>query len=219
MPDELKLPDELAACEARLAALAPPASRIDRDELLYRAGWAAGVETTRLATLNPPPSQGGARGGIFFSRSALAASAASAALAASLAVAITLQWRPAAEPAPLVGQERTAEVQTAAVAAPTERRAAPTGRAPSADVDALLARLAGRNGLRAVSPLAARQRLGLGDEGTSPAVHADASTSPAAAKTARQLLEELLPESRARDVSLTPTPLWPWSGLHTGESI
>jgi hypothetical protein len=35
------LPPELAAFEARLAALAPQAGGLDRDELMYRAGWAA----------------------------------------------------------------------------------------------------------------------------------------------------------------------------------
>ena len=40
-PDEPRLPDELAAFEAALAARALPAPRIDRDQLMYRAGWAA----------------------------------------------------------------------------------------------------------------------------------------------------------------------------------
>ncbi len=55
MSDELRLPDELAACEARLAARLLPASGIDRDQLMYRAGWAAGAETARLAGVNSPP--------------------------------------------------------------------------------------------------------------------------------------------------------------------
>jgi hypothetical protein len=214
MSDELRLPEDLAACEARLAAMSLPASRIDRDELMYRAGWAAalaGVGTTRLAVADPPPSK----------RGILAASLASAALAASLAVAITLQWRPAAEHTLIVAQEpkKTTEVHAAAAPRPTARRTAPVRPGFSSDVDALLARFSGRNGLRAESPLAARLHPGLDEEGALSAIHADAAASPAATKTARQLLEELLPESRARDISLTPTRLWPWSGLNSGESI
>jgi len=56
MSDELRLPDDLAAMEARLAAQSLPPSGLNRDELMYRAGWAA-CETQRSASA-PPPSQG-----------------------------------------------------------------------------------------------------------------------------------------------------------------
>ncbi|RIK72914.1 MAG: hypothetical protein DCC67_18565 [Planctomycetota bacterium] len=112
MSQEIRLPAELAACEALLAAHALPACGIDRDSLLYRAGWeaalahigatgqCAGGETDRLAgTLESPLAKGRDRGGISRStRAAMAWSAASAALAASIAVAATLALRPPGRP-------------------------------------------------------------------------------------------------------------------------
>lgn len=85
MPDELKLPADLAACEARLAASALPAPPLNRDELMYRAGWAAAVAVRSRETLQPSKPQPPAR-----KRDVAFWSATSAALAASLAVAVTL---------------------------------------------------------------------------------------------------------------------------------
>ncbi len=99
MSDELRLPDELAACEARLAGQPLAASAINRDELLYRAGWAAceaqqGRETV-AATLVSRTTD----------RATIAAwSAASAALAAALAVAVTLSLAPHSQPSNTVQQ-------------------------------------------------------------------------------------------------------------------
>jgi hypothetical protein len=114
MSDELRLPDDLAACEARLASEPLPASRIDRDQLMYRAGWAACE--AQLASENPSSllkngigsrtsaqkfgdSESGERACPTFQRAArrrvvAAWSLASAALAASIAVAVTLQLGP-----------------------------------------------------------------------------------------------------------------------------
>jgi hypothetical protein len=81
-PDELRLPEELAAYEARLAALPLAASRLNRDELLYQAGWAAAQ--TKLSSVAAPRVQRESKG-----RQVAAWSLGSAALAASLAVAAT----------------------------------------------------------------------------------------------------------------------------------
>ena len=91
-PDDLRLPDELAAYEARLAATPLAASTLGRDELLYRAGWAAAeAELARRAAATVVAAPLGT------SRRVTAAwSAASAALAACLAVAIT--WSFAVRP-------------------------------------------------------------------------------------------------------------------------
>ena len=88
-PDD-RLPQELAAIEARLAAHALPAPGLNRDELFYQAGWAAceakqHATPRRLASSLGEPSRP--------SRTIAAWSAASAALAASLAVAATLALR------------------------------------------------------------------------------------------------------------------------------
>src|SRR5690606_26157913 len=87
MADEMRLPEELAAFEALLAARALPASRLDRDQVMYRAGWAACE-----AEFYPPPSKERARGGISDRRQTVGWSGVSAALAASIAVAVTLGW-------------------------------------------------------------------------------------------------------------------------------
>jgi hypothetical protein len=85
MPDELKLPADLAACEARLAAHPLPPTPHNRDELLYRAGWAAAEAARSRATPLPSDGRAPAR-----KRDVALWSTTSAALAASLAVAVTL---------------------------------------------------------------------------------------------------------------------------------
>jgi hypothetical protein len=95
MPDELKLPADLAPCEARLAAHPLPPASLNRDELLYRAGWAAAEAARSRAT--PLPSEGRVPSR---KRDVALWSCASAALAASLAVALTLTMtRPNGAPA------------------------------------------------------------------------------------------------------------------------
>ncbi len=209
MSDELRLPEKLAACEALLAAKPLAATGIDRDQLLYRAGWAAGAETARLA-----------RGRI------AAWSFGSAAVAASLAVTIALQLRPGD------GRDSIARIEDPVSVPPPVSRAAveprPTtppggtiaGRSvadPSAiEVETLLADfatgdrrpLAVRRPMRP-SPVDVTQSFAVGDASYSP---------PAAAKTARQLLEEILPASDADPDSTGPLRLWPWAGLNFGES-
>ncbi len=71
MSSERRLPHELAEVEAHLNALMPPPSRIDRDQLMYRAGLAAAQ------------SQGSRRQWVLPTMTA--------AVAAVLAVAATLQ--------------------------------------------------------------------------------------------------------------------------------
>ncbi|HEX6963372.1 MAG TPA: hypothetical protein VF175_16005 [Lacipirellula sp.] len=211
MSDELRLPDELAACEARLAAMRLPATAIDRDELMYRAGWAAGAETARLAVGNSPPlkveegpRRRGARGGIRL----FAASLTSAAVAASLAVVITLQSRPndpeqvAVAPQPsdaattvVAETPRPSTVAAATVEPPSRGRR----RLPTIDVGLLALR---RDALFRDGSLSVSMASSQGDP---PA---------AAAKTARELLDELLP---ADPVQYTPS--WPWRKNLAGDSI
>ena len=102
-PEELRLPEELAALEALLAARPLAAVGIDRNELMYRAGWAA----CQAEALQPRPLAGGrfeasttsteTRGypsepGAGSARRLLVWSAASAALAASMAVMTMWGW-------------------------------------------------------------------------------------------------------------------------------
>jgi hypothetical protein len=228
MPDELRLPDALAACEAHLAAqpLSPP--RLDRDELLYRAGWAAAE--AKLASPIPPPSKGGVSGRIGSEnengRGTIAAwSLASAALAASLAVAITLRVQSYGQSSRLI---HTQPAQSA-VSARAADSALPVRRADFhnpllARLDVLLSESLAYHRLTAM-PLLARsdaaswgvldQSLALATvDGDSEAVDADLT-----AVSARELLEEMLPSTERKHSagSLTPVTLpWSWGAAKSG---
>ena len=216
MSDELRLPEELAACEARLAATLLVGSGIDRDQLLYRAGWAAGAGTARLADGNRPSLKGGI----------LAASLASAAVAASLATAITLQWRPVEvrhEQAPLVASHDEAGAKSEALmTTPAERTAEQVverGPVRPTDVERFLANFASGDRRSLAAPVfALRGRAFAGGREASPTVAADAA-SPAVTMTARQLLDEILPETRTPLDSAPAARWWPWRGLTIGETI
>lgn len=224
MSQEIRLPAELAACEALLAAHALPACGIDRDSLLYRAGWeaalahigatgqCAGGETDRLAgTLESPLAKGRDRGGISRStRAAMAWSAASAALAASIAVAATLALRPPR----VVEVAAQAQPAAATVAQPQPQRAA----APAAASDATRppVRLAlPRPGVEAGLLRLRQQALVdvFDDYRRSPAAQASAGGG-AAPKTIRELMDEMLPPTAVRSAQL-----WPWSRTAPGDSI
>lgn len=234
MSDELKLPEELAAFEALLAAKPLAAAGVDRDELMYRAGWAA----CQTADLQPrvlpggrlevaegpsvvrdyhPAEPGAARA----RRQAVGWSAASAALAASVAVAAMLGWevwraRNQAEDAG-GGTPRLA----AAVEAPSTDEIQGNDDRPHGDGFALhdvdrLAGLSGREpGVALTGPWLAMQRRQTStrpnDRVEEVAVNGEA---PAAPKTARELREELLPHESTPRASL-----WPWQSRSNGESI
>jgi hypothetical protein len=214
MSDELRLPDDLAACEARLAAMPLGVSRIDRDEMLYRAGWAAGAETARLATR---------RDGAFRLRSLAMCSAASAALAASLAVAITLRVDAPVESESLIVNSEAAEHRPdMAMAEPTEEmpNRRPPARAAS-DLNGFLARFAsGAAAGDGPSWLALRRGIPLAAADDPPTVvNAAVFVPPEQAKTARQLLEELLPASHERSETLRRSRLWPFGASDNGDTI
>ena len=210
--DELRLPDELAAIEARLAALPLAGSGVDRDRLLYDAGWAAGAagaETARLA---------------FLPRTAALCSAASAAIAASLAVAVTL----ALQPTPLLAESKGGRTPREALAAgdPAERQSA-TG---SAGVDpARLPRADGPEGsslrfasLRVFpnnSPLSAfRRGSSLTDLADFDVSTASINGTAAPPRTARELLEEFMP--RSSEPAFPFMQLWPWQrSADSGDTI
>ncbi len=201
MSDELRLPDDLAACEARLAAQSLPASGINRDELMYRAGWAACE--ARLATLTlatPLPRRAGVR---------LAAwSAASAIVAASLAVWATWHWRPldivqvAVKPRdsdPAMSAAVTVPRLSTALAATTETEPRDDRVLPAFDVGLL-----GRR----------REALSQASLFNDRVASAQGELPAPAAKTARELLDELLPAAAS-----ARTPSWPWNKRFVGDSI
>jgi hypothetical protein len=199
MSDELRLPDHLAACEAQLAAQVLPASGINRDELMYRAGWAAGAETARLAVVSPPPS----RGGIIASWSL-----ASAAVAASIAVIVMLQLRPN-EPPAVVAIPADARPQIAADVIGPSRSELPRVEFAHASPKSL------SNGRLNTGLIALRQRAIT--NAWADTANVAATTGAAAAptpQTARDLMQELLPAASA-----PRTSDWPWKLTSPGDSI
>ncbi len=201
MSDELRLPDDLAACEAQLAAKLPPATGINRDELMYRAGWAACE--ARLAS----GSRGSVRlasggGGVI-----AAWSLASAATAAALAVALTLQWRPADQLEVVTTDEVAAPMQVA------EDAVEPKPPLLAQREVELAALPAFRRDIGIGLLLLRRQALNSAWEQPANVVTANGGGLPAA-KTARELMQEVLPGEPVRS-----TRMWPWVSTPRGESI
>ena len=194
MSDEVRLPDDLAACEARLAAHSPGASRLNRDELMYRAGWAAAeAQLARTSAVSPTLVAGSHR--------AAAWSLASAALAASLAVAATLSIvRPA--PAPQVAEPHRDSPAQPAIARresglPMLPVQPPAAAGLLSRLESLIARNAGAvrpTPATALFALSRGSRRGGSDLPILASTGADSSTAaPIEFVTARQLLDEYLP--------------------------
>ncbi|MBL9165049.1 MAG: hypothetical protein JNL18_20130 [Planctomycetaceae bacterium] len=234
-PEELRLPDELAALEALLAAKPLTAARIDRDQLMYQSGWAACE-----AQWQPRPSAGGrvaplemvadSRGypraepwAVKERRRLAIWSLGSAALAASLAVATTLGW---------VGSVKRLD-QTERAGGETPRLAEGEGLPQTlTEVKSFTARDVsawdverrinsyGRQ-LTLAGPWIALQRPGP-DGATSGAdarpdrVAATPDLALPSAKTARELWKELNPNDAT---TTAPTPVWPWRRTLSGDSI
>ncbi|HMO86723.1 MAG TPA: hypothetical protein PKC18_17570, partial [Lacipirellulaceae bacterium] len=143
MSEDLKLPAELAACEARLAAQPLPAPSLVRDELMYRAGWAAAEAKLAGRPVEMPtraPAGGWSRG------RAWRMSLASAAVAASL-TAVAAWWalpREASLLAQPVAAPATAPIAVEeprlAVAAPAPRGSFHRPSAGGVDLTTLLLR-------------------------------------------------------------------------------
>jgi hypothetical protein len=234
-PEELRLPDELAALEALLAAKPLAAVRIDRDQLMYRAGWAACEaalmqprplaggrlevpETSTVTRRYPPAEPGAARG----RRRTMVWSLVSAALAASIAVMATLEWQ---------GSASLEEKERAGGGTP---RLAEAGKIPqtiaevegltvrdvsAAEVERLLDSSGRHDRLTLAGPWFAMKRRGFDGSTSDAALRTDRATAttdgaPTSAKTARELWKELNPNE-----TTTPTPVWPWARPFSGDSI
>ena len=220
--EELRLPEELAALEALLAAKPLAAAGIDRDQLMYRAGWAAceanalQPRPSAVTRRYPPAEPGAARRG----RRTVVWAVGSAALAASLAVMATLGWVDAAKR----GEAERAGGETPRLAEGgglpqtlTEVKSLTSRDVSAAEVDRLLS---GRDDrLMFAGPWFAMKQRGLDRATSGNAVRADRVTTttdlaPPSAKTARELWNELNPKETA-----TPSPVWPWSRPFSGDSI
>jgi hypothetical protein len=217
MSDELRLPDDLAACEARLASEPLPASRIDRDQLMYRAGWAA--YEAQAARLNLCPSNGTARKG-----RVAAWSLASAALAASIAVAVALHLRPASS-------LDVANVKRAQADTPVNQNAGPknhpaTNLAADESSTPFLAAASQPVDRPWSLPFFSGQPLTLAsrfdraaDLAGKPASAAVEDISIQPSKTAWQLMQEYLPQSSLTDSKQSTGLFWLLRPQQHGETI
>jgi hypothetical protein len=235
MSDDLRLPDDLAAFEALLAAQALPVVGINRDQLMYRAGWAAGE-----AGRHTPPLKGGARfdapeapavtrrdppaepGAGRERRRTAVWSVVSAAVAASLAVVGTLAWESSGGVGETEraggGTPRLADVDIAPPAVGEVAHSSDYDVAV-ADVERLLDSHGGQDRITLAGPWFAMKRRGFERTSNNAATGAElvtAATDEAlpSAKTARELWKELNPSE-----PVTPTPVWPWGRPHSGDSI
>lgn len=90
---KFQLPDELANCETLLARLPLPPPQVARDELMYRAGWAAAlVQSSDGSQRRQSP------GRQLSVRTSLISCTASGVLGACLVLLLTWDQRPAAKP-------------------------------------------------------------------------------------------------------------------------
>lgn len=206
MPDDLRLADQLAACEARLAAHPLASSSINRDELLYRAGWAACEAHRQPAAALRPANPSRAK--------ILAWSTASAALAASLAVAATLR---------LVSAPATGGVEPAIAAATPDATSRPGGRVAGAapeitDLPAFLD-VASLPNRRLAGSLGAAQFHLLSAASNEPVARDPGDDRWTAPKSERELRRELLPRINPTFGELSPPWSWPWRSPVGGESI
>jgi hypothetical protein len=211
MSEELRLPDHLAACEARLAAQPLAASPLNRDELMYRAGWAAAEAALARSGASSPPVAGG-------KRTALAWSLACSAVAASIAVAMTLSLAARYSGPPVA----SAPPETPLVASPGDRPKAAPPRTPS---DPLLARLDALIGGAVRTPggvpaatlwaLSRRERPERWDQpilaSNDAAPSADGEPTLIENATATRLLDEYLPRGRG---AAPPADEQPSSGVN-----
>jgi hypothetical protein len=208
MSDELRLPDRLAACEAELAAQPLGASTINRDELLYRAGWAAAEAALANRSEVARPSSD-------VDKAAIARwSTVSAILAASIAVAATLAISNGGADRSIARAPREASKTIVISVAPASEVA---DARRSVVIDPLLERLdalargsvATRSSVREASVWAAtrRPRVGRTDQPILATVEVR-SVAPAAINgtTARELMDQLLPSGGKASVDTGEAP-------------
>ena len=181
MSDDLQLPADLTAIEAELARTALPPSPIDRDDLLFRAGWAA-CETARVAP----------RRRWFASHALVAAAAAS--------VAVGATWfageRGADDAAPALAKSARGTSPPAVVAARPaggSLRSTPATLANFSE-SLLLAGWDDRDGPLVAAPWLFGRMVGMKESPRTTPVSSSINDSPPRATTARELMEEFLPQ-------------------------
>lgn len=258
MSEEQFLPDELADAqsdkiehdeierdetqrdelEAQLASMALPASRLDRDQLMYRAGYAAAeAHAAREIAECAPPQQ--AVPDLRGPYNTVGWSLASAAVAATVAVVVVLGWT---SPAEIVGKQAPAEGAPAADAHFGGDDTAPSvgsGQSQQEDrtaerrnprmADSRSKRVRDLDQLIAGDSLLYWRHRALGRQGDfseswaqsrrpDPSSRVGASTTPA--KSHRELLREFLPERDGAGDETGQQPFWrQWGAESQGAAI
>lgn len=198
MSTEDRLTPELAELENRLRNLAPTASTVDRETLMYRAGWEAAeaaLQTRRLST---------AKLWIW--------PATSVALAATLLLVLTLRPESTELSASSQQQNSTNEA-TQQPAEANDIKAMPAVQVQNQAVQAIVPR---RNRYASTAPLLAMRERALRFEFDDPSTNAVADDGPLTTSTNRKLLEEYLPTPDIKNPASQRRP-W-WSLLRIGES-
>lgn len=207
---DLKLTDDLARLESILGAVTLPPSRIQRDELMFRAGRAAeaSAESQRFKTAGK--------------RATLAWSVSSATVAASLAVAITM-WLQTIAVVPLDSVAKSSGDLPAGIAGVEAEE--PTSRRQTNPVRSHFATRAGVNKTAPLLVMRDRILLQPCDEGWTVTESSVAGSSardgiPSRAKTSREMLQEFLPRGSSRsavDRNSNPSEFdWPWNTKRLG---
>ncbi|MCA9186887.1 MAG: hypothetical protein R3E01_27410 [Pirellulaceae bacterium] len=200
-PDlDLPLPAELANVESDLLRLPIAPSQVDRDSLLYHAGWAAAV--AQAESHNKLPFETHATYRRERSRAIVACSAASAIAASILTFAITQSWHP---PASITPQRTMVSSDS-----PVERTIA----VPNVDATMVAERsheevvVKEQTGVRWSAPVLAMRDTALaetfnisGDLSAGQQTRQDGVVHPSVSSEAsvRQLLQELLPAPSMTD--------------------
>lgn len=198
MSTEDRLTPELAELENRLRNLAPTASTVDREALMYRAGWEAAeaaLQTRRFST---------AKLWIW--------PATSAALAATLLLVLTLRPERAERSARLQQQMET-QVAPPQPIDTGKTQAAPPVQVRNQTTPTMTRQL---NRYAPTAPLLAMRERALRFDFEDPTADAISDDGPIAASTNRELLEEYLPAPTTTNPTSQRRP-W-WSFLRIGES-
>jgi hypothetical protein len=174
---------------------------------MYRAGWAA-CEAQLSHAPNGLGRLSGRGGGVI-----AAWSLASAATAAALAVAVTVQWRPV-EVMRVADRVIEAPRQAAPIALDARLPSAAHGDASVAAQPRVKPASLPDAPIGVEGGLLSLRRQALNSTWEQPTALTVQDGGPPAAKTMRELMQEMLPSDSART-----NRIWPWMSAFRGESI
>lgn len=211
MSEEFKIPPDLAVLESQLRSVRLPDSRLNRDQLLYQAGWAAACAQAK----QPLTQQWGWP----------AATGAVTILATVLALMLLQQTNLNDQP------DRVASNPVVEQSEPVQHAAKENG-IPDHGPDVMDSLPAGSRPGKAYSPirnvrwqgalqpsLAARSQLENFDWSIEPTIDSTGLEIENGSKAMRELLQEFLPENRVQTHQQPRPPIWNWIKQTWGDAI